>query len=167
MNCKPLVLLVAALVFGPGGLQASPASAKKVLCEKEASVLAREGKLEQGINAIEQCIKKDPTRAKAHVVLGYLLLDQGDMQRALLSFDKALGLRPRTSAAKTGKGIILSRGGNFKEAEPLLKDALKLNPDPARTYYELGVLYEQLGDMQLALSHFKQGITSGEQKKGR
>lgn len=165
MSCKPLFVFLIALVIGSGWLQASPVPAKEVLCEKNASSLAREGKLDQGIDAIRQCIKKDPSRAKAHIVLGYLLLDKGDTPQAMTSFEKALELRARSSAAKTGKGIILSRAGDLKEAEMLLKDGLKLNPDPARTHYELGLLYEQLGDMQQALSHFKQGITSYEQGK--
>ena len=162
MNSKSIVLLLATFILGPGWYHASPALAKEALCEKNASALAREGKMEQGIEAIRQCITKDPSRAKAHVILGYLLLDTSDVQSAMASFDRALELRPRSSAAKTGKGIILSRSGNLKEAEILLKDALKLNPNPTRTYYELGLLYEQLEDTQQALSYFKQGVTAHE-----
>jgi len=167
MNCKSLFVVLVVLVCCSGWMQVSLVSAKEASCEKNAAVLARDGQLDQGIDAIRQCIKKDPSRAKAHVVLGYLLLKKEDMQQAGTSFDKALELRPRSSAAKTGKGIVLSRSGELKEAEALLKESLKLNPDPTRAYYELGLLYEQLGDMQQALSHFKQGITSYEQGKGK
>jgi len=165
MNGKTLLLLLVTLIFGPSWLHASSALGKEALCEKNASALAHEGKLDEGLAAIRQCIKDSPSRAKAHVVLGYLLLEKGAGQQATTSFDKALELRPHSSAAKTGKGIILAQAGDLKGAESLLKDALKLNPNPARTYYELGLIYEQLGDMQQAISHFKQGITTREQEK--
>ena len=80
------------------------------------------------------------------------------------SFDKALELQPRSSAAKTGKGIILSKNGDLKAAEAILTDALKLNPDPVRTHYELGLIYEKLGDIKGALAHFKQGISLYEKE---
>lgn len=164
MNSKPLFLLLIAIVIGPGWLHATPAPGKEALCEKNASALAHEGKLEEGLASIKQCIAESPEHAKAHVVLGYMLLDKGDSQQAMASFDKALELQPRSSAAKTGKGIILAQNGDLKAAEAILQDALKLNPDPVRTHYELGLIYEKLGDTKLAITHFKQGISSHEQE---
>lgn len=157
-----LLLLFVVLIHGPGWLQASDADGKEALCEKEASKLADTGKLNEGLTAIRQCIEKNPSRAKAHIILGYFLLEKGDGQQALVSFEKALELRPGSSAAKTGKGIVLSQAGEYKAAESILHEALRLNPDPARTYYELGVIYQQLGDVQQALVNFKEGITSYE-----
>ncbi|MGB3211396.1 MAG: tetratricopeptide repeat protein [Desulforhopalus sp.] len=164
MNCKAILfLLLTVLAHGPGWLQATPADSKEALCEKEAMALAGEGNFNEGLAAIRQCIEKAPSRAKSHVVLGYLLIEKGEMQQAMASFERALELRPRSSAAKTGKGIILSRAGEYRAAEPILKEALQLNPDPARTYYELGIIYQQLGDIEQALVNFKAGITSYEQ----
>ncbi|MBU0663285.1 MAG: tetratricopeptide repeat protein [Proteobacteria bacterium] len=165
MNRKPLFLFFIALVIGPGWVHAAPGNA--ATCEKNASTLAHAGKLDEGLAAIRQCIADDPSQAKAHIVLGDLLLEKGDLQQAMVSFDKALELQPRSSAAKTGKGIILAQNGDLKAAEAILLDALKLNPNPAQTHYELGLIYEKLGDIKGALSHFKQGISSYEQEKGR
>ena len=164
MNCKTILLLLfLVLILGPGWLKGAPADSKEVLCEKNAMSMGQEGKLDEALSAIRQCIKDSPTRAKTYTVLGYLLLEKGDEKEAMAAFEKALELRPRSSAAKTGKGIILSRAGDLKAAELILKDALKLNPAPARTYYELGVIYQQLGDEQQALTSFKEGISSYEQ----
>ncbi|MDD3813187.1 MAG: tetratricopeptide repeat protein [Desulfocapsaceae bacterium] len=164
MNNKPFFLLFIALVIGPGWLHASSASSNDASCEKNASMLAHAGKLDEGLAAIRQCIADNPLQAKAHVVLGDLLLDKGESQQAMASFDKALELQPRSSAAKTGKGIVLAQNGDLKAAEAILTDALKLNPNPARTHYELGLIYEKLGDIKNALTQFKQGISSYEQE---
>jgi Flp pilus assembly protein TadD len=164
MNIKPLFLLVIVLVIGPGWLHTSSAANNEASCEKNASALAHAGKLEEGLAAIRQCITENPLQAKAHVILGDLLLEKGDSQQAMASFDKALELQPQSSGAKTGKGIILAQTGDLKAAEAILTDALKLNPYPARTHYELGLIYEKLGDSKAALSHFKQGISSHEQE---
>jgi len=167
MNTKSVFLVLMVFISTTGLLQASSATGKEALCEKTASSLAREGKLDEGIDQIRQCIEKGSSRAKSHVVLGYLLLEKGEPQQAMASFEKALQLRPRSSDAKTGKGILLAQQGDLKGAEATLLDALKLNPDPARTYYELGILYQQLGDTQQAVDFFKQGIASYEEEKGK
>ncbi|WP_169309088.1 tetratricopeptide repeat protein [Desulforhopalus sp. IMCC35007] len=160
-----LVLLLIFIFFVPwaGWLSAQSGDAKELLCEKGASALAYAGKVDEALAAIRQCIKKSPSRAKAHIVLGYLLLDNGDLQQAMASFEKALELQPMSSTAKTGKGIVLARTGAYAAAESILQEALKLNPDPARTYYELGLLYQQGGDAKKALTAFKEGIASYEQ----
>lgn len=167
MTCRARFLVLVVPFFCLGWLPVSHASAKEVLCEKNAAALSREGKLDEGIRVIRECLNQDSSRAKAHVVLGYLLLKKGDMKQAERSFSKALALRPRSSAAKIGKGIVLSRAGELEKAEALLQDGLKLNPDPTRAHYELGLLYEQLGDIQRALFHFKQGITAYEQGEAK
>lgn len=165
MNLKTLYCIVLTILcIGPGWLHSSTAPGKEVLCEKEASSLAVAGRIDDAIDAITTCIDKNPEKAKAHVVYGYLLLEKGDGAAAEKSFDKALELRPMSSAAKTGKGIVLSRNGDLEAARTILENALKLNPDPARTYYELGLIHEQLGDAKGAVSYFKQGIDAMEQE---
>jgi tetratricopeptide (TPR) repeat protein len=89
---------------------------------------------------------------------GYQQLTAGDLPAALASFEAALELNPRGAAARTGKGIVLARRGELELAEKVLREALVLNPDPTRTHYELGRIYQQQGDYQRAIDEFKQGI---------
>ncbi|MEJ2698478.1 MAG: tetratricopeptide repeat protein [Desulfuromonadales bacterium] len=89
---------------------------------------------------------------------GYRQLGVGDLDGAMASFEEALKQQPLAHAAKTGKGAVLARKGNLKDAERVLKEALILNPDPVRTYYELGRVYQQLGDFDRAVAEFKAGL---------
>ncbi len=89
---------------------------------------------------------------------GYRQLEAGETETALASFEEALQMNPRGAAAKTGKGIILAGQGKLQEAEALLRQALILNPEPTRTHYELGRIYQQQGDFQRSVTEYKLGI---------
>jgi tetratricopeptide (TPR) repeat protein len=82
---------------------------------------------------------------------------------AKASFDEALRLNPRSHAAMTGEGIVLGRKGNLKEAEQTLKEALIQNPNPVRTHYELGLVYQKSGDLEKAIAEFEEGIKKHQQ----
>ena len=53
-----------------------------------------------------------------------------------------------------------------KEAEQVLKAALDGNPNPVRTHYELGLVYEKEGAPDKALAEFKEGIAKYRQGRG-
>ncbi|OQX16312.1 MAG: hypothetical protein BWK76_11760 [Desulfobulbaceae bacterium A2] len=164
MKYRYLYRVLITVIYGSSLVLASSAPGNEASCEKNASTLATEGKLDEGIAAIKLCLAENPSQAKAHVILGTLLFKKGDSQQAMASFNTALELQPRSSAAKTGKGVILAQAGDLKTAESILREALELNPNPARTHYELGLIYERLGDTKEALAQFKKGIISFEQR---
>ena len=43
------------------------------------------------------------------------------------------------------QGVTLSRSGRWKDAIAAYKESLKLNPDSAQTYLNLGFVYYELG----------------------
>lgn len=152
----PIVCVIA--VLGLSEPQAASTS-----CLQKGSQLAAEGKLDEGIEALRQCIKDNASDGSAHIALGYLFIQKGEMTQALKAFETALKLHPESSSAKTGKGIVLSRQGKLHDAEVVLNDALRLNPDPSRVLYELGRIHEHNGNMEQALLCFKKGISAFEQ----
>jgi cytochrome c-type biogenesis protein CcmH/NrfG len=119
--------------------------------------------LEDDIRTLRELIAKAPADDIQHVRLGYLLLNKGAVDDARVSFGEALKLNTRSHAAMTGEGIVLARKGNLKEAEQALKDALVQNPNPVRTHYELGMVYEKSGDIEKALAEYKEGIKKHQQ----
>ena len=44
-----------------------------------------------------------------------------------------------------------------------MKAALVRNPDPVRTHYKLGLVYEKAGDPEKALAEYKEGISKNQQ----
>lgn len=133
----------------------------------EAVALARENDIDGAIEKVRKAIRADPTYELAHTRLGYLLLKKNELDEAMKSFEEALKIRAVSHAAKTGKGIVLSRKGDLAAAEAVLKDALSLNPDPVRTHYELGLVYEKLAQLEWekAAAQFREGIRKFQEEK--
>jgi len=115
------------------------------------------------IIAIRGQIGTTPDDPLLYVRLGYLLLNSNALADAKSAFDEALKRNSHSHAALTGEGIILARSGRLKEAEQLLQRALLFNPDPVRTQYELGLVYEQEGEPDKALAAYKEGIAKSRQ----
>ncbi|QEM68139.1 tetratricopeptide repeat protein [Geobacter sp. FeAm09] len=113
--------------------------------------------------SLREQIARAPEDAVLHVRLGYLLLNAGALAEAKTAFDEALKHNRHSHAAMTGEGILLARAGNLKEAEQVLLAALVRNPDPVRTHYELGRVYEASGDLDKALAEYKEGIAKYRQ----
>ncbi len=126
-------------------------------------VVATGGKADPVQATAGNSVKDEPTNAPALVRRGYLLLDKEAFAEAMQSFDEALRINPRSYDAKTGKAAVLARSGKLKEAEQSLRDALVLNPNPVKTHYELGLIYEKLGEFDKAIAEYKEGISKHEQ----
>jgi len=118
---------------------------------------------ESEIRNVREQIAKAPDDVLLYIRLGYLLLNAGAPAEAKTAFDEALKRNEHSHAAMTGEGIVLARAGNLKEAEQVLKAALVRNPDPVRTHYELGLVYEKEGDPEKALAEYKVGIAKYQQ----
>jgi Flp pilus assembly protein TadD len=115
------------------------------------------------IEQAKQRIKDDPDSLKEQVALGYLLIKQNSFAEAEKIFDDILKVKEDYHEALTGKGIVLARTGKDQEAEEILQKALILNPNPVRTHYELGLLYEKRGDFAQANVEYNKGIEKFKQ----
>jgi len=148
-------LLVAALALHPGEPAAASLGGNVPLTEpkKDAAGL---------IAAARAAVAAEPKSAPARIRLADLLLASGALEEAMRYYEEALALKPNAFDAKTGKGVVLAKMGKLKEAEQVLQGALVLNPNPVRVHYELGRLYQALGEHAKALQQFKEGIRKHE-----
>ena len=144
----------------PAGQPAPPAPTEMV---QQSADQASQASLDEAINLARQKITADPSSVQEQVSLGFLLLKKGALAEAQKVFDDALALNNSYHDALTGKGIVLARMGKDKEAEELLQKALVLNPNPVRTHYELGLLYEKREDYTSAVAEYKKGIEKYQQ----
>jgi len=158
----PFFCLVFALA--PSFATAEKQTAAKQMAESSAVAISPNS-LDEAIKLARQKVKSEPASVKAQVALGNLLLQKGSIEEAGTVFDNALSNNERFHDALTGKGIVLARMGRDQEAEEMLQRALVLNPNPVRTHYELGLLYEKRGDFAKAVTEFKKGIE--KYKEGR
>lgn len=76
-------------------------------------------------------LERDPDNYLAILRLGYVAYRQGDYDRSIASYDRALSLAPEDPDALAGKGYALLAKGERDRARVLFQDVLGKNPDHA------------------------------------
>ncbi|MFZ1988468.1 MAG: tetratricopeptide repeat protein [Alphaproteobacteria bacterium] len=112
--------------------------------------LSRLDKTEQGITLLKTWAQKDPKSVDIQVTLGDLYRAQEKWDLAATCYDAALKSMvkddPRSWEIIYAKGISLERGGKWDQAEPLLQQALKLQPDQPQVLNYLGYSWIDRGE---------------------
>lgn len=78
--------------------------------------------------ALTTLIKRCPNFAEGYNQRAYLNYLRQDFAAALPDLDKALALQPRHTGALTGKSLTLVAMGRPGLAQPVLREAVRLNP---------------------------------------
>ena len=92
------------------------------------AILLKLGRNEEAAPALERTIELAPEFAKPYEDLGYLCLDQGDLQRATDLFAKAIELDASQANAHHGYALALAGLGRTAEAEAARARFLNLSP---------------------------------------
>lgn len=81
-------------------------------------------------------------------------------------FQRALQFKPNDATVKVVYGIFLVRQKKTEAAKDQFEKAVGLQPENAEAHYNLGLVYEKLGDDQLALQHAKIAYELGYPLRG-
>ena len=87
---------------------------------------------------------------------GNALLAQGNLEQAGLSYRAATLADPRNAAAFISLGYVLCEQRRFEEALPALEQAVRIDPSQVDAHFMLSTLAQDLGDMDLAISHLRE-----------
>jgi tetratricopeptide (TPR) repeat protein len=71
----------------------------------------------------------NPAHVDAHIDLGSLLLEKGELTEARGHFEKASELNPKLAQPHNYLGKILMSQGNVSQAIAQFEEALRLHPD--------------------------------------
>jgi tetratricopeptide (TPR) repeat protein len=97
----------------------------------------------------QRSIRLNPKLSAGYRALADLLRHRKDSEGALSQIDTAIQLDPRDAENYYVKGSILI-STKLPEARDNLMQAMKLNPDLAKTYFNLGTVLQQLKDYERA-----------------
>jgi Tetratricopeptide repeat len=89
-------------------------------------------------------------RAADHVADGVASAWEGDLDSAMASFDRAIELAPRSSAAYLNRALAWRRRGDLDRALADLDRAVRFSPRGARFYYHRSLVLRQRGDTKRA-----------------
>jgi tetratricopeptide (TPR) repeat protein len=98
-------------------------------------------------------LEREPEFADAHVNLGRLLHESGDVYAALVHYRAALSIRPSDATAAFNAGVALEDLGANADAISAYRRAIESDPRNPDAHYNLARLLEQSGKPDLAVRH--------------
>ena len=119
----------------------------------------RQGKLDEGIAALEQAVASAPEKAEAHFNLGIAYTLQEFQPSAIRSYQKAIELDPQYGKAFFNLGTLYLKQGNSKDAIEKLERAVKFLKDPMKALWNLYEAYRGSELFPKALSTLERLIT--------
>lgn len=104
---------------------------------------------------LRQAIAQNPCEVQAFADLTALLSRHGRHDDALEVVDQALGWCSDVALLQLQAGRVLSAAGRSVQAIDAFHRALALDPTLADAHYELGLLYEDIGEPRRSARHFR------------
>ena len=95
--------------------------------------------------------KLSPGKAHFHVDRGNAYLINGQIQKAIADFDKALSLNPRSPRAWFFRGVTRGKLKQYQLAINDYSEAIRLKPDFVEAYFNRGTAYGRLHDFSSAI----------------
>ncbi len=87
--------------------------------------------------------------------LGILYVQLDDLNKAAFYYQKAINLEKNSTEPHSGLAFVYSEQGKFKEALAELDLLLKINPNFAMGYFQLGSVYKRLGWKKEAIDAYQ------------
>ncbi len=107
---------------------------------------------------LEQALALDPDQARAHLLLGRLYSDMGDLERAIAALHRASLLDSTLAEPHYFIGNILVRQQHLGDAVMRYERALALDPRYLQAYFNLAGLHSRQTDYGLALDVLRRGL---------
>jgi tetratricopeptide (TPR) repeat protein len=107
----------------------------------------------RGARALQAGARGDPSLADAHVNLGRLLHEAGEVTDALDHYRQALAARPQDATAAFNVGVALEDLGMVPDAIEAYRKAIECDAKSADAHYNLARLLEQSGQPDVAIRH--------------
>jgi tetratricopeptide (TPR) repeat protein len=100
-------------------------------------------------------LELDPAHTDAHLNLGRLQHEAGDVEAAERHYRAASEADPADATATFNLGVALQDLGRAKDAVDAYRRAVESDPDYADAYFNLADLYEKLGKEAMAIQNLK------------
>ena len=93
-----------------------------------------------------------------HFEVGFALYEKGQLEEAIVEYDKAIRLDPQLAKAYTNRGSAYGSLGQEQRALQDFNEAIILDPQDAIAYNGRGAAYSELGKFEKAIKDLDQAI---------
>lgn len=111
------------------------------------------GEKERAINSFQTAVENDPDLVDAWLELG-LLFDERENPIATRYFDTALRIDSLNVNALEGMANHLAMNDKIAEAIPMYEKITKIEPQYGNAYFNIGIMYMELGEVRKAYDQF-------------
>jgi len=134
-----------------------PAKAKRHL--QMAELLSRRNRVSSAIEQAQMAYEIDPNSAEVALMLGELLCQTGQPQKAVKLVSPLSGRSDREKARiNLVMGWAKRQLDQLKEAEKFLQEGIKQDPTSPRLRFELGRIYQKRNDSERAMQTYFQAL---------
>jgi protein O-GlcNAc transferase len=123
-----------------------------------ASVLEKQGRIDEAVNALNDILTKHPKHLAGLLKSGELAVRQQRYSDAIAIFERALSQKKRSAPIENNLGVVYEYSGNLTEATKHYRLSLKLDANFADAHNNLGSLLQAQGKLQLAHEHLSKAI---------
>jgi protein O-GlcNAc transferase len=120
--------------------------------------LAAEGQTEQAAQTYREIVRAAPGHAVAHLNLGALLHDRGELASARAHYEQAIRVAPTFAPAHNNLGNLLRDLGDVAAAHACYREALRLDPNFTQALSNCGSLLHVNGQMDAALACYDRAL---------
>ncbi len=106
----------------------------------------------------EDTLQKSPHKARPYAQRGLFYDKEGDLNRAMADYNKAIGLSPDYYDAYNNRGIIYAKQGAFIQAMADFNKAIEIKPGSSIAYNNRGSAYDKQGNLAQAMSDYNKAI---------
>jgi len=106
-------------------------------------------------SAYQRAISLDPRHTDAHVNLGRLMHESGDLMFAEEHYREALALRPKDTTALFNLGVVLEDRGRGDAALEMYEATIAIEPANADAHFNAARLHELAGRYEAAVRHLR------------
>jgi tetratricopeptide (TPR) repeat protein len=151
-------LAVVAVMLVPAFAHAADVSDEAKMKFNSAVEFATANKPDSAIAAYEAAIKAAPDYLQAHINVGALYYDKGDLDQAASHLNKAVALDSNNVAALKSLGLVHFKADRYADAATALNHHNALNKTDAGAWSTLGLAYKKLGDDTKALAAYEEAV---------
>jgi Tfp pilus assembly protein PilF len=123
---------------------------------ERAVALMNKGENDKAIELLAKVIERSPGVTAPYINIAVAYMRTNNVELAEQHLQSALGLVPDHPVASNEYGLLLRKGGRFKEAREIYEKALASFPDYLPVHRNLGILCDlYLNDPECALKQFE------------
>ncbi len=119
-----------------------------------ATYLYQMGDVASALPVCQRILELDTRNAWAQDCLGYSYFAKNELPQAQAAFEKAVAANPQATLSRYRLAHTHRVQGHYQQAIETLQQIQKADPSETSVFYDMGVVYEGMGDRQKARESF-------------